>query len=137
MTNAEAIKYLKSKLDGKTDSSWEWTEVVRLSINALERVDRCNKNKELQINEPDSWPKPDEVKCCNNEYLLKFQSFLQDKFSKSKDREDLRLMNIVEGELISRGYSRINGEWGIWYQIGDTIKRVDEILAIGSTNEYI
>ncbi len=39
MTNAEAIKYLKSKLDGKTDSSWEWTEVVRLAINALEKAE--------------------------------------------------------------------------------------------------
>ena len=36
MTNEEAIKMLKSKLDGHTDTSWEWTETVRMSINALE-----------------------------------------------------------------------------------------------------
>lgn len=36
MTNEEAIKMLKSKMDGNTDTSYEWCECVRLSINALE-----------------------------------------------------------------------------------------------------
>lgn len=35
-TNDDAIKMLKSKMDGNTDTSWEWTETVRLAINALE-----------------------------------------------------------------------------------------------------
>ena len=35
MTNKEAIEMLKSKMDGQTDTSWEWTETVRLAINAL------------------------------------------------------------------------------------------------------
>lgn len=36
MTNKEAIKILKSKLDGNIDTSYEWCEAVRLAINALE-----------------------------------------------------------------------------------------------------
>ena len=39
MTNEEAIKMLKSKMDGHTDTSWEWTETVRIAINAIEAVD--------------------------------------------------------------------------------------------------
>lgn len=42
MTNKEAIKMLKSKMDGKTDTSYEWTETVRLAINALELVNTVN-----------------------------------------------------------------------------------------------
>ena len=32
----DSIKMLKTKLDGKTDTSWEWCETVRMAINALE-----------------------------------------------------------------------------------------------------
>jgi hypothetical protein len=35
-TKDDAIKTLKSKMDGHTDTSWEWTETVRMAINALE-----------------------------------------------------------------------------------------------------
>ena len=35
MTREEAIKILKSKLDGSVDTSWEWTESVRMAIEAL------------------------------------------------------------------------------------------------------
>ena len=37
MTNEEAIKMLKSKMDGHTDTSYEWTETVRMAIKALEQ----------------------------------------------------------------------------------------------------
>ena len=40
MTNEEidvAIKMLKSKMDGHTDTSYEWAETVRLAIKALEQ----------------------------------------------------------------------------------------------------
>ena len=36
MTNEEAIKMLKSKMDGHTDTSYEWAETVRMAIAALE-----------------------------------------------------------------------------------------------------
>lgn len=36
LSHDEAIKILKSKMDGHTDTSWEWTETVRMAINALE-----------------------------------------------------------------------------------------------------
>ena len=42
MTNKEAIEMLKSKMDGQTDTSWEWTETVRLAVNALELADKFN-----------------------------------------------------------------------------------------------
>lgn len=35
MTREEAIKMLKSKLDGKTDTSYEWVEAVGMAIKAL------------------------------------------------------------------------------------------------------
>lgn len=34
----EAIKMLKSKMDGHTDTSYEWTETVRMAIEALEQT---------------------------------------------------------------------------------------------------
>ena len=37
MTNEEAIKMLKSKIDGHTDTSYEWCECVRIAIKALEQ----------------------------------------------------------------------------------------------------
>ncbi len=36
MTREEAIKILKSKMDGHTDTSYEWVEAVRMATNALE-----------------------------------------------------------------------------------------------------
>lgn len=37
MTTEEAIKMLKSKMDGHTDTSYEWAETVRMAIKALEQ----------------------------------------------------------------------------------------------------
>lgn len=36
MTREEAIRKLKSKMDGHTDISYEWVETVRMAIKALE-----------------------------------------------------------------------------------------------------
>lgn len=36
MKPEEAMKILKSKMDGNTDTSYEWAETVRMSIKALE-----------------------------------------------------------------------------------------------------
>ena len=38
MTREEAIKMLKSKMDGHTDTSYEWAETVRMAIKALENI---------------------------------------------------------------------------------------------------
>ena len=37
MTREEAIRMLKSKMDGHTDTSYEWAETVRMAIQALEQ----------------------------------------------------------------------------------------------------
>lgn len=37
MTREEAIEMLKSKMDGHTDTSYEWAETVRITIKALEQ----------------------------------------------------------------------------------------------------
>lgn len=37
MTRNEAIKMLKSKMDGNTDPSYEWVETIRMAIEALEQ----------------------------------------------------------------------------------------------------
>ena len=42
MTREEAIKMLKSKMDGHTDISYEWAETVRMAIKALEQ-EPCDK----------------------------------------------------------------------------------------------
>lgn len=48
MTREEAIKILKSKMDGHTDTSYEWAETVRMAIKALEEkkspCDLCRHN---------------------------------------------------------------------------------------------
>lgn len=36
MTREEAIAMLKSKMDGSVDTSYEWTETVRMAIEALQ-----------------------------------------------------------------------------------------------------
>lgn len=40
LTKEEAIKMLKSKMDGNTDTSYEWAETVRMAINALDSYDK-------------------------------------------------------------------------------------------------
>ena len=40
MTNEEAIKILKSKMDGSVDTSYEWAETVRMAIKALDEPER-------------------------------------------------------------------------------------------------
>lgn len=37
MTREQAIKILKSKMDGHTDTSYEWAETIRMAIKALEQ----------------------------------------------------------------------------------------------------
>lgn len=37
MTREEAINMLKSKMDGHTDTSYEWAETVRMAIKSLEQ----------------------------------------------------------------------------------------------------
>ena len=50
MTNEEAIKTLKRKIDGHTDTSYEWVETVRMAIKALEQqpCDDCISRDELK-----------------------------------------------------------------------------------------
>lgn len=40
MTSEDAINMLKSKMDGHTDTSYEWAETVRMAIKALEQESR-------------------------------------------------------------------------------------------------
>ena len=40
MTREDAIKILKSKMDGSVDTSYEWVETVRMAIKALEQPER-------------------------------------------------------------------------------------------------
>lgn len=54
MTNEEAIKMLKSKMDGHTDTSYEWAETVRMAIKALESQpceDCISRQAVIDINE--------------------------------------------------------------------------------------
>ena len=55
MTNEEAIKVLKSKMDGSVDTSYEWAETVRLAIKALEQPEQkwipCSKTVDIPDHE--------------------------------------------------------------------------------------
>lgn len=51
MTVEEAIEILKSKMDGHTDTSYEWVETVRMAINALELVNKISKRDIERFNE--------------------------------------------------------------------------------------
>lgn len=42
MTSDEAIKILKSKMDGSVDTSYEWAETVRMAIEALQNLSKPN-----------------------------------------------------------------------------------------------
>lgn len=42
MTREEAIKILKSKMDGSVDTSYEWCEVIRMAIEALQNLSKPN-----------------------------------------------------------------------------------------------
>lgn len=49
MTNQEAIKILKSKMDGSVDPSYEWTEAIRLAISALNGKECLEQKNEFLI----------------------------------------------------------------------------------------
>ena len=48
MTREEAIKMLKSKMDGNTDTSYEWAETVRMAIKALKQESKTGHWKLVQ-----------------------------------------------------------------------------------------
>ena len=90
MTREEAIKMLKSKIDGHTDTSYEWTEAVRMAINALEQ---------------ESTTKNDLLDCqCTDEEIAK--SFIED-VEAVKDllpttKNDLGVDCISRSEVLNR-----------------------------------
>ena len=47
MTREEAIEMLKSKMDGHTDTSYEWAETVRMAIKALEQESKTGHWKKI------------------------------------------------------------------------------------------
>lgn len=55
MTREEAINMLKSKMDGHTDTSYEWAETVRMAIKALEQEQKIGHCKNCKFFELNSW----------------------------------------------------------------------------------
>lgn len=58
MTKEEVVKMLKSKMDGHTDTSYEWAETVRMAIKALEQ-EPCEDaiSRQAVIDTIDKWVK--------------------------------------------------------------------------------
>ena len=87
MTREEAIKILKSKMDGHTDTSYEWAETVRMAIKALEQESILDKIR-AEIDRQYKW-------LTNTRYTIRdvdiaFGSILQiiDKYkAESEDKE--------------------------------------------------
>ena len=50
MTNEEAIKILRGKMDGSVDTSYEWAETVRMAINALKAQDETHDKRTERVN---------------------------------------------------------------------------------------
>lgn len=63
MTENEAIKMLKSKMDGHTDTSYEWAETVRMAIKALEQTRWIPCTERLPKND-------DDVLVCNSQGVM-------------------------------------------------------------------
>ena len=100
MTREEAIKMLKSKMDGNTDTSYEWAETVRMAIKALEQ-----EPKWIPVSE--RLPKAGE----SNEYV--------------DDVERYYLVQNEYGDMLVARYTR--GEY--WEQIYQLKPIDDEIVA--------
>lgn len=62
MTKEEAIKILKSKMDGSVDTSYEWAEAVRMAIESI-------------ANEPTPCEKCIHVKSCRKVIILKNRTY--------------------------------------------------------------
>lgn len=89
MTREEAIKMLKSKMDGHTDTSYEWAETVRMAIQALEQqpktdvLDKIKAEIEEQVLESlsdggDDWFTAEKVNECL-EIIDKYKAEREDK----------------------------------------------------------
>ena len=82
MTNAEAIKMLKSKMDGHTDTSYEWAETVRMAIKALEQQtceDAVSRNLITQtLNKMDRYVAEELMLCDTDKKFPKNEVFIVD-----------------------------------------------------------
>ena len=71
----DAIKMLRSKMDGSVDTSYEWCETIRLAIKALEVVEEIQENSSVVycgcIGSPCKPCKPTFPKCNFCEYAYK------------------------------------------------------------------
>ena len=67
MTREEAIKILKSKMDGSVDTSYEWAETVRMAIEALHQTKWIPCSERM----PDAeYGEGDSVLCCTELGLM-------------------------------------------------------------------
>ena len=100
MTREEAIKMLKSKMDGHTDTSYEWVETVRMAINALLQVPIYRKKakrwkrKYLAL-------KADKNKCMN---CVHYDDFDNDVCLECKKYDNYKAVEKLRNELESGFY---------------------------------
>ena len=66
MTNQEAVKILKSKMDGSVDTSYEWAETVRMAIEALKAP---TKSTNTQTDTPTGFISKEDVKWQIQEWI--------------------------------------------------------------------
>lgn len=67
MTKEEAIKILKSKVDGSVDTSYEWAEAVRMAIEALKEkgITHCKDCEYYRTPDKYSYKEPNPY-CCRS-----------------------------------------------------------------------
>lgn len=107
MTREEAIEMLKSKLDGHTDTSYEWTETVRMAVQALEQTNGVI--AELgKIKEEIQGLIDFEESCCGNTTLgYQCLGVIKDKISELKGESEVKE---YKAEVITRGNCMICGK---------------------------
>ena len=72
MTREQAIRILKSKMDGNVDTSYEWAEAVRMAIEALKQqpIIHCEECKHHGTSNCPMWgddTTEDYMWCCDGE----------------------------------------------------------------------
>lgn len=72
MTREEAIKMLKSKMDGHTDTSYEWAETVRMAIKALEQEESKTGYWIYDKHKSDWYDSIYRCSCCGRTILISF-----------------------------------------------------------------
>ena len=118
VTNEEAIKILKSKMDGSVDTSYEWAEAVRMAIEALRNEINCVKCVHYTERETDTGIQGEcKMDTAHREDLISRQTIID-----AIEETDWYHIN-RNGEMVHGSSS----EYESWYKYDDIFKAIKSI----------